>query len=54
MGSMDQTVDAPREINPDYLVPIHCSARAFTRLADAAMPGKVLAPSTGTRFIFGA
>ena len=49
-----QTVDAFKAINPDYLVPMHCSGRTFTRLADAAMPGKVLPPSTGTRFIFGA
>ena len=49
-----QTVDALKAINPDYLVPMHCSGRTFTRLADAAMPGKVLPPSTGTRFIFGA
>src|SRR5687768_10449522 len=49
-----QTVDALKAINPDYLVPMHCSGRTFTRLADAAMPGKVLPPSTGTRFTFGA
>jgi 7,8-dihydropterin-6-yl-methyl-4-(beta-D-ribofuranosyl)aminobenzene 5'-phosphate synthase len=49
-----QTVDALKAINPDYVAPMHCSGRMFTRLADAAMPGKVLAPSTGSRFIFGA
>ena len=49
-----QTVNALKAINPDYLLPMHCSGRTFTRLADAAMPGKVLPPSTGTRFIFGA
>ncbi|MGH8991326.1 MAG: MBL fold metallo-hydrolase [Acidimicrobiia bacterium] len=49
-----QVVDALKEINPDYLVPMHCSGKTFTRLADAAMPGKVLPPSTGSRFVFGA
>ena len=49
-----QTVDALEEINPDYLVPMHCSGRTFTRLADAAMPGEIIPPSTGTRFVFGA
>ena len=49
-----QTIDALKEINPDYLVPMHCSGRTFTRLADAAMPGKIIPPSTGTRFVFGA
>ncbi len=49
-----QTVEALKEINPDYLVPMHCSGRTFTRLADAAMPGKIIPPSTGSRFVFGA
>ena len=49
-----QTVDAFKEIGPDYLVPMHCSGGTFTRLANAAMPGKVIPPSTGTRLIFGA
>ncbi len=49
-----QTIDALKEINPDYLVPMHCSGRTFTRLADAAMPGKIIPPSTGSRFVFGA
>ncbi len=49
-----QTVAALKEINPDYLIPMHCSGRTFTRLADAAMPGKIIPPSTGSRFVFGA
>jgi 7,8-dihydropterin-6-yl-methyl-4-(beta-D-ribofuranosyl)aminobenzene 5'-phosphate synthase len=49
-----QTIDALKEINPDFLVPMHCSGRTFTRLAEAAMPGKIISPSTGTRFVFGA
>jgi 7,8-dihydropterin-6-yl-methyl-4-(beta-D-ribofuranosyl)aminobenzene 5'-phosphate synthase len=49
-----QTVAALKEINPDYLVPMHCSGRTFTRLADVAMPGKIIPPSTGSRFVFGA
>jgi 7,8-dihydropterin-6-yl-methyl-4-(beta-D-ribofuranosyl)aminobenzene 5'-phosphate synthase len=49
-----QTVEALKAINPDYLVPMHCSGRTFTRLADVAMPGKIIPPSTGSRFVFGA
>jgi len=49
-----QTVEAIKAINPDYLVPMHCTGRTFTRLADAAMPGKILPPSTGSKFTFGA
>lgn len=48
-----QTVDALREINPDFLAPMHCSGRTFTRLAEAAMPGRLIPPSTGTRLTFG-
>jgi 7,8-dihydropterin-6-yl-methyl-4-(beta-D-ribofuranosyl)aminobenzene 5'-phosphate synthase len=49
-----QTVDALKAINPDYLIPMHCSGATFSRLANAAMPGKVIPPSTGSRFTFGA
>ena len=49
-----QTVEALKELNPDFLVPMHCTGRTFTRLAEASMPGKIIPPSTGTRFVFGA
>ena len=49
-----QTVEAFKEINPDFLVPMHCSGSTFTRLANAAMPGKIIPNSTGSRFVFGA
>jgi 7,8-dihydropterin-6-yl-methyl-4-(beta-D-ribofuranosyl)aminobenzene 5'-phosphate synthase len=49
-----QTVEALKAINPDYLIPMHCSGKTFTRLADAAMPGKIIPNSTGSRFTFGA
>ena len=48
-----QTVEALKAIDPDYLIPMHFSGRTFTRLADAAMPGKIIPPSTGSRFTFG-
>jgi 7,8-dihydropterin-6-yl-methyl-4-(beta-D-ribofuranosyl)aminobenzene 5'-phosphate synthase len=51
---ISQTVEALKQINPDYLAPMHCSGRNFIRLADAAMPGKIIPPSTGTRLVFGA
>ncbi|WP_035568291.1 MBL fold metallo-hydrolase [Caballeronia sordidicola] len=48
------TVNMLKEINPDYLIPMHCSGEAFYAMATQAMPGKVLWSSTGTRFTFGA
>jgi 7,8-dihydropterin-6-yl-methyl-4-(beta-D-ribofuranosyl)aminobenzene 5'-phosphate synthase len=50
---VDQVVAALKEINPDYVVPMHCSGATFARLAEQAMPGRVIASSTGTRFTFG-
>jgi 7,8-dihydropterin-6-yl-methyl-4-(beta-D-ribofuranosyl)aminobenzene 5'-phosphate synthase len=32
---------------------MHCSGETFIEAAKAAMPGKVLRSSTGTRFVFG-
>jgi 7,8-dihydropterin-6-yl-methyl-4-(beta-D-ribofuranosyl)aminobenzene 5'-phosphate synthase len=49
-----QTVDALKALNPDYVIPMHCTGRTFARLTDAAMPGRLIPSSTGTRFTFGA
>jgi len=49
-----QTVEALKEINPDYVIPMHCSGPTFARMVEQAMPGKLIPSSTGTRFIFGA
>jgi 7,8-dihydropterin-6-yl-methyl-4-(beta-D-ribofuranosyl)aminobenzene 5'-phosphate synthase len=47
------TVNQLKEINPDYLIPMHCSGESFYAMATQAMPGRVLWSSTGTRFAFG-
>ncbi len=47
-----QTIEALREINPDYFMPMHCSGPTFARMVEQAMPGKLIPSSTGTRFIF--
>jgi len=49
-----QTVDALKALNPDYIIPMHCTGRMFARLAEAAMPGRLIPSATGTRFTFGA
>ena len=48
------TMAALKEINPDYLIPMHCSGTPFYELAKQEMPGRVPLSSTGTRFTFGA
>jgi 7,8-dihydropterin-6-yl-methyl-4-(beta-D-ribofuranosyl)aminobenzene 5'-phosphate synthase len=48
------TVNMLKEINPDYLIPMHCSGEPFYEMAMQAMPGKVIRSLTGTRYTFGA
>jgi 7,8-dihydropterin-6-yl-methyl-4-(beta-D-ribofuranosyl)aminobenzene 5'-phosphate synthase len=48
-----QTARALAELEPDCLIPMHCSGENFIEAAKQAMPGKVLRSSTGTRFTFG-
>ena len=48
------TVAALKELNPDYLIPMHCSGTTIYEMAKQEMPGRVLLSSTGTRFTFGA
>jgi len=48
-----QTVEALKALNPDYIIPMHCTGRTFARLAEAAMPGRLIPSFTGTRFTFG-
>ncbi len=43
-----------KEINPDYVVPMHCTGEPFWDLARAEMPNKLLRAYTGTRFVFNA
>jgi 7,8-dihydropterin-6-yl-methyl-4-(beta-D-ribofuranosyl)aminobenzene 5'-phosphate synthase len=47
-------VAALKEIDPDYLIPMHCTGSTFYEVAKQALPGRVLLSSTGTRFTFGA
>ena len=48
------TIAALKELDPDYLVPMHCTGEPFYDIAKHEMPGRVLLSSTGTRFTFGA
>jgi 7,8-dihydropterin-6-yl-methyl-4-(beta-D-ribofuranosyl)aminobenzene 5'-phosphate synthase len=55
--SADYAHDTARELarlEPDCLIPMHCSGETFIEAAKQVLPGKVLRTSTGTRFDFGA
>jgi 7,8-dihydropterin-6-yl-methyl-4-(beta-D-ribofuranosyl)aminobenzene 5'-phosphate synthase len=49
-----QTVQALKEIDPDYVMPMHCSGAAFIRTVQREMPDKLILSYTGSRFRFGA
>ncbi|WP_298355132.1 MBL fold metallo-hydrolase [Rhodoblastus sp.] len=48
-----RTIAALKEIDVDYVVPLHCTGEMFYDIARTEMPGKVLRGFTGTRLIFG-
>ena len=49
-----QTVQALKEIDPDYIIPMHCSGAGFIRIVQREMPDKLILSYTGSRYIFGA
>ena len=49
-----KTVAAFKEINPDYIIPMHCTGMNTIIAVHREMPKKLVMPSTGTRVIFGA
>jgi 7,8-dihydropterin-6-yl-methyl-4-(beta-D-ribofuranosyl)aminobenzene 5'-phosphate synthase len=49
-----KTVEAFRTINPDYIIPMHCTGLNTIIAVHREMPKKLVTPSTGTRIVFGA
>ena len=47
-----QTVRALKELDPDYIIPMHCSGAGFIRMMQREMPDKLIVSYTGTRLIF--
>jgi 7,8-dihydropterin-6-yl-methyl-4-(beta-D-ribofuranosyl)aminobenzene 5'-phosphate synthase len=50
---LTQVVAEMSKLNPDVVIPMHCSGLNFTQEAQRQMPGKVLTSTTGTRVTFG-
>jgi 7,8-dihydropterin-6-yl-methyl-4-(beta-D-ribofuranosyl)aminobenzene 5'-phosphate synthase len=48
-----QTVDALKEMDIDYVIPLHCSGEPFYEISRVEMPTRLLRSYTGTRFVFG-
>jgi 7,8-dihydropterin-6-yl-methyl-4-(beta-D-ribofuranosyl)aminobenzene 5'-phosphate synthase len=49
---VQQTVASLKEMDIDYLIPLHCAGEPFYTIGSKQMPGKVLRSFTGTRFVF--
>lgn len=47
-----ETIKGLNAINPDYVIPLHCSGESFYEMMKADMPEKLLRGYTGTEFIF--
>jgi 7,8-dihydropterin-6-yl-methyl-4-(beta-D-ribofuranosyl)aminobenzene 5'-phosphate synthase len=47
-----QTIAALKEMDIDYVIPLHCSGEVFYELAKSEMPTRLLRSYTGTRFAF--
>ena len=48
-----KTVEAFRAIDPDYVIPMHCTGLNTIIALHREMPKKLVMPSTGTRVVFG-
>jgi 7,8-dihydropterin-6-yl-methyl-4-(beta-D-ribofuranosyl)aminobenzene 5'-phosphate synthase len=49
-----ETVATLKAIEPDYVIPMHCTGEAFIDIVQQEMGGKFIRSYTGSRFIFGA
>ena len=47
-----RTIEEFKEIDPDHMIPAHCTGDRFYDLAREALGGKVIHSAVGTRFIF--
>jgi 7,8-dihydropterin-6-yl-methyl-4-(beta-D-ribofuranosyl)aminobenzene 5'-phosphate synthase len=49
-----RTVEAFKTIDPDYILPMHCTGINTIIALNRELPQKLVMPSTGTRVVFGA
>ena len=48
------TIDALKEIDPDYIIPTHCTGRQAGMMIEQAFPGRFLVNMAGTKMTFAA
>jgi 7,8-dihydropterin-6-yl-methyl-4-(beta-D-ribofuranosyl)aminobenzene 5'-phosphate synthase len=49
-----QTVGGLKELEPDYIIPMHCTGETFIQILQQEMPEKFIRSYTGSRYVFGA
>ncbi|HTZ35115.1 MAG TPA: MBL fold metallo-hydrolase [Stellaceae bacterium] len=50
---IDQAIAELRALDPDIVIPMHCTGRVFTAKLAEAMPDRLVLANTGSRFTFG-
>jgi 7,8-dihydropterin-6-yl-methyl-4-(beta-D-ribofuranosyl)aminobenzene 5'-phosphate synthase len=53
-GYVKQVIGEIKALDPDVIVPMHCSGDNFVRAVRETMPDKLIQPTTGARLTFGA
>ena len=53
MPYIDYTVDALTELDPDVVLPMHCTGRDFIETMRRRMPEKLVVANVGSRYTFG-
>jgi 7,8-dihydropterin-6-yl-methyl-4-(beta-D-ribofuranosyl)aminobenzene 5'-phosphate synthase len=51
---LKQVIGEIKALDPDVIIPMHCSGDNFIRAVRDNMPDKLIVPSTGARLTFGA
>ena len=51
-GIIDRTVAEMKKINPDFIIPCHCTGRKAIMEFEKAMPGKFILNMSGTKMTF--
>ena len=51
---LTQVIAEIAKLEPDVVIPMHCSGNNFIQAARQQMPGKLLVPTTGVQISFGA
>ena len=50
---IEHTVDELEQLDPDVVIPMHCSGASFIEAMSRRMPAKLVTTNVGSRFTFG-